>query len=227
MSKKTLLSVLLVAVLVFAAGLGTFAWFTDSAKSNQNIESGTLIIDLQRDYDVEHEIGFGNMLPGDTTDTIRFVIKNDGTTNLGMFRQFESYGYEDLAKNLLVTNYRVRDWSTIDAYEEEWCELNYGEDFSLFDLANRPAEFTQSWYELGLKPGYDQEIEIAFKLNTDAGDTLQGKKAGLRLNVKGLQINGEAIEDVLGEQIYTGKTSALVAKLNRDINDNRQTYLDE
>ncbi len=46
MSKKALLSLLLIGVLAFGAGLGTYAWFTSQATSTDNVfETGTLVID--------------------------------------------------------------------------------------------------------------------------------------------------------------------------------------
>lgn len=80
MNKKVLISILLIGVMAFGIGMGTFAYFTSQATSANNIfETGTLEIGLG-----ENASGFinaSNWQPGDST-TANLAVSNTGSLEL-------------------------------------------------------------------------------------------------------------------------------------------------
>lgn len=84
MKKRVVLSLVLVAMLAFGIGMGTYAWFTDEAVVADNVfETGTLDIGVNYFAIPEQPwfIGFENMKPGDSETRI-LTVKNSGSLNL-------------------------------------------------------------------------------------------------------------------------------------------------
>lgn len=78
MSKKALLSLLLIGVLAFGAGLGTYAWFTSQATSTDNVfETGTLKIGT--DGDVQQILNVGNIHPNWESEVKTITVQNTGS----------------------------------------------------------------------------------------------------------------------------------------------------
>lgn len=76
MNKKVLLVALLVGMLAFGAGFGTFAWWTTSVESTENVfEAGELAFTNTGDIQSGHT--FAQMYPGWDESTV-LAITNDG-----------------------------------------------------------------------------------------------------------------------------------------------------
>ena len=90
MSKKAMVSLLLIGLMAFGAGIGTYAWFTSQATSTGNtFTAGTLTVGLDHGDTVELNLGdTGNMQPGDVTEQIEVMVTNDGSLDLAYFGYF-------------------------------------------------------------------------------------------------------------------------------------------
>lgn len=91
MSKKAMVSLLLIGLMAFGAGLGTYAWFTSQATSAGNtFSAGNLVVDLNDNARNEtFDLGvIGNMQPGDKTGEAVFEFLNTGSLNLAWFGRF-------------------------------------------------------------------------------------------------------------------------------------------
>lgn len=83
MNKKILLVALLIGMLAFGAGLGTYAWFTSQATSENNeFTAGTLIINENTTaLPVTAPATLGDLKPGDSEE-YSFDVDNTGSLNL-------------------------------------------------------------------------------------------------------------------------------------------------
>lgn len=89
MNKKVIISLVLIAVMAFGAGLGTFAWFTSQATSGDNtFATGTLKVELNESDKAEVE--FSNLYPGMPEIRKEYTIENAGTLPLD-FRISSNY----------------------------------------------------------------------------------------------------------------------------------------
>lgn len=80
MKKKLVLSIVLVGLLAFGAGLGTFAWFTSTDSSDGNVfATGTL--ELTATEDGAGKLEFDNAQPGDSVERT-LTIDNAGSLAL-------------------------------------------------------------------------------------------------------------------------------------------------
>jgi spore coat-associated protein N len=80
MNKKLLICVLLIGVMAFGIGMGTFAYFTSQATSTDNVfETGELKIGLGSN--AEGFVSGDNWQPGSSV-TEDLVVSNDGTLDL-------------------------------------------------------------------------------------------------------------------------------------------------
>jgi len=79
MKIKVILSLILVGILAFAAGLGTVAYFTSQATSDDNVfQTGTLIIGAPDNGTNEGVFSFNNWYPG-YSETKSIEVKNLGS----------------------------------------------------------------------------------------------------------------------------------------------------
>lgn len=77
MSKKLIISLMLIGILAFGAGLGTFAYFTSTATSSDNVfETGTLVIDNPGTLTTDLEVD--NIYPTWTTSKT-VTVHNSGS----------------------------------------------------------------------------------------------------------------------------------------------------
>jgi predicted ribosomally synthesized peptide with SipW-like signal peptide len=116
MSKKILMSILMLAVAVGIVGAGTYAWWSDSVTSTGNtLSTGSLQLTVNGSSDPLAPVHVGPMSPGDTED-FHYVAKNEGTVdgNLSAVGSFEDVGTGTLSQVLQVENVTV-DGTTVAA----------------------------------------------------------------------------------------------------------------
>lgn len=128
MSKKALLSLLLIGVLAFGAGLGTYAWFTSTATSQNNeFEAGTIQLDVNGASDAQNfEIDLKDNLiqPSDVLTTgeggySTITIRNKGNLPMATFGRFTLEGNmtdEEIqfARDIKILDYSVRFYDEND-----------------------------------------------------------------------------------------------------------------
>lgn len=89
MKKRLVISLVLVGLLAFGAGLGTYAWFTSSATSTDNIfTTGTLSVNCATPstpgtvtVTESDSVVLGNLQPGDK-QSFSFDVSNTGSLNM-------------------------------------------------------------------------------------------------------------------------------------------------
>lgn len=120
MKKRMILSYILIVALMFGAGMGTFAWFTSSVKSTNNVfATGSLTLGLSGQTTESKPFSFGGYVaPGDivTVDNSgesgmsEIIIENTGSLDMGLFFGFEldeTEGDYNLADMLYFTNFKM------------------------------------------------------------------------------------------------------------------------
>ena len=202
MKRKAILSLMLVAVLMIGASLGTYAWFTSTATSSDSqFSTGTLKLATEgkKSFDI---VEIKELLQtGAEIETEPIIIENKGNLDLAMFKRFNMSGSTELAKKIKVTKFVVNDWSAKDE------DLAKDANLSLYDLVNWESEVSsEHWTVLGLREGQAQTIELKFMVDEDAGNEIQGK--GLTLSM-----------EILATQMKAGAIKALNTKLEL-LNDN-------
>lgn len=81
MNKKLVISLVLIGVLAFGLGIGSYAWFTSTATSSNNLfETGTLVINV--DSPIITVAEFGNIYPSWNSGVKEYDVKNEGTLDL-------------------------------------------------------------------------------------------------------------------------------------------------
>ncbi len=159
---KIVLSVVLIGLLTFGVGMGSFAWFTSQATSEENVfETGTLEIGVPEGNDgVTAFISGANWAPGSTvTETI-------DVSNLGSL----DFKYK-------VSASRVAEADTQDEADSTYLydklevvvsdgdgELYNGSLSGLIDVL----------CDAGLASGASETLTITVTLPTDADNTYQG-----------------------------------------------------
>ncbi len=84
MNKKIIISLLLVGVLAFGLGLGSYAWFTSQATSTDNtFTTGRLSVNNETAFNTAQVglVNLGNLKPGDL-ERFTFDVKNTGTLEM-------------------------------------------------------------------------------------------------------------------------------------------------
>lgn len=215
MNKKLIISLVMIGILAFGAGLGTFAWFTSTAASTGGtFTAGTLKIDVNGSLDNDEKfaiIPIDKMAPGDDPIFKTLTITNEGNLNLAMFKKFSLSAPEGmtpeqaeaLAKQILVTSFEVKDWSEPEGIEiavpeiwngnNQWDAENDGRA-TLYDLTHATRELGGGWFGIGLMPGETQTITIGLQLDRNAGNDVQGLATNLGVEVVATQVNDDAIK---------------------------------
>ncbi|MFA5523529.1 MAG: TasA family protein [Tissierellales bacterium] len=166
MSKKALLSLLLIGVLAFGAGLGTFAWFTSQATSTDNVfETGTLIIG--ENEEIEHILTVENIYPSWESEVKEIEVKNTGSLEFKYRMSVEA-----LIGNLLY-----------DGTTPLQVKVDNGEFTDINDLG---------YVELGtIKPSETGTFEIQFRLPQEADNEYQDAQASITFVFDATQVNNE------------------------------------
>lgn len=79
MKKRLILTTIIIGILSFGIGMGTFAYFTSTATSKGNVfAAGTLKLGIPNEGDNAGFINFENKQPGESVEA-KLVVKNFGT----------------------------------------------------------------------------------------------------------------------------------------------------
>lgn len=233
MNKKLVISLVLIGALAFSLGLGSYAWFSSEAVSENNVfASGTLELEVNGEKDGDYTINFGdvsNLAPGDSTGVAEIKIKNVGSINIGMFRKFTCDDSEELAKQLEVVNYTVNDWATEGTLDltthEHWLtdrwDLNGDGYVTLYELANKPYDFGGGWAILGLMPGEEQTVTLGLKLREEAGNEVQGLTVNLGMQIYATQTKADAIKDTMEGKGLTATYAEIESELARQFSSTK------
>lgn len=126
MNKKVIISLVLIGVLAFGAGIGTYAWFTSNAITTANtFTAGTLTVGLDANNNsTEKEFAIeGNLQPGDfitkgQNGYSSIEIKNTGNLDIATFFRFAVT--EDAGRTVDDTTYKLADMIIIDDMKMEF-----------------------------------------------------------------------------------------------------------
>ncbi|WP_026478955.1 SipW-dependent-type signal peptide-containing protein [Alkaliphilus transvaalensis] len=165
MNKKLLISLLLIGVLAFGAGLGTMAWFTNSSSSANNVfQTGTLAISGPANKDISSTFDVGNIYPT-WSDSKTITVKNTGS---------------------LPFKYRVSVSSTRDTL------LYKGEDGLRIQIGDGPQMPLNQLvnYDLGVIAAGEQGLlNITFSLPATANNQYQALKDSFTFTFEATQVN--------------------------------------
>ncbi|WP_202708156.1 TasA family protein [Sporosalibacterium faouarense] len=138
MKKRLVLSLLLVGLLAFSAGMGTFAWFASQATSSNNtFAAGTLTVSLegqdteQNDFSIDGPIQPGDIVTRDSNGDPGYAtieIVNSGSLDLGYFDNFvldddpNDETDTKLAEAIYIKNWKNSLWKTDgdEGYTQLW-----------------------------------------------------------------------------------------------------------
>lgn len=209
MNRKIIMSVFVIAILTFALGAGTSAYFSDTAESTSNtFTAGTLDLQLRNDAvgswadGVTATWSSSNLAPGDTVSAeLRF--KNVGTTGAWVIRiggenlvenDANDDASPDLADKILITElYYSELGAYIPANLVSYYEPIFGNGDGNFTL----REFVTSAYSMvfwiGPHPptqyylpangGRVEMLNMTFSFVADAGNEYQADSASFDLKV--------------------------------------------
>ena len=237
--RKRLISAMLVLVMMVSTLLGTtYAWFTDSVKSEGNkIESGTLKIDLLHSVDgvwtslrdePNHKIfNYDNWEPGYTrveslkianvgSLALKYKLSMaiaDGTAILGE-------NGENLAD--VIDVYVIYGASTAQSFNDIKATWTY--KGTLSDVMNNPADFVGG----NLTPSENEQLlTVALHMSEEAGNEYQNLSVGdIYVNLIATQLGAES--DSFGNDydadvifpITVGKLYSASAPVTADVNGN-------
>lgn len=222
MKKRLVLTLMLIGLLAFGAGLGTYAWFTSTATSTDNVfETGTLNLDVNNNNGEPFALNLGtinNMQPGDLTDEVSVNIKNDGSLDLVWFGKIILLGDTKLAEALYVEDMKM-EFLDKDGYSDIWEPTDhfihegkgYGTYANYYDtlidnnmgvitlekFLNDNAMGAGNGVQMGaLKPDFAYRLTFKLGLAKKAGNEYQGDQVNalsLKYIVNATQVNAEAI----------------------------------
>jgi predicted ribosomally synthesized peptide with SipW-like signal peptide len=247
MNKKLILGILLIGVLAFGAGLGTFAWFTAGVASTSNtFTTGTLALDdgIKEAFDLTGTVG--NLKPSDVTRLVSLDIVNDGSLDLAWFGKFvvtnDEFTLNGVQRSLTEAMY-------IDYMKMEFLKPDGGswEPKDEFIVNGRGAGTYARHFEglvdqklqvitlksflkdntmgagpgvqMGaLKPGYSYRLSFRLGLAPLANNDYQGRTMNIGYQVNATQLNPNALVALFeGIDYLTGNGSAHEAWLNQQL----------
>lgn len=122
MKKRALLSLLLIGVLAFGAGLGTYAWFTSQATSTDNVfETGTLKID--DNGNVQQILEIENIYPSWTSEVKTITVENTGSLEFKYRMSVEALTNNPLYDGDTPLQVKVNDNDFVDINKLGYVEL--------------------------------------------------------------------------------------------------------
>lgn len=213
MKRNIIISLILIGLLAFGAGFGTYAWFTSQAVSGNNeFKSGT--IKLKELGESDFKLGaIDNMAPGDVTDVATIEIKNIGTLDLAWFGHFAFSGDEELKEALYIDYAKMEffeDGILDEAATDEF--IVNGEPSGQYAAGWQPAVDEEkgvvtlnkflAYNAMGPGPGYQagalipgNSCKFSIKLGflPTAGNEYQGKSLNIKYIVDATQINQGAL----------------------------------
>lgn len=151
MKKKAIISLVLIAMLAFGIGAGSFAWFTSQATSTDNVfTAGTLTIDSPGTI-ATSDLGVSNIYPS-WNESKTVTVHNNGSLDFKYRMSVQA-----LTENILY-----------DGTTPLQVKVNGG------DWENINALGVDGYIELGtIAAGGDDTFTIAFRLPEAANDTYQ------------------------------------------------------
>lgn len=236
MKKRLVLALLLVGLLAFGAGIGTYAWFTSTATSTNNeFVTGTLKLDINGEGDEEFNLDLGpigNLAPGEKTDEVSIEIKNDGSLDLVWFGKFVINDEEGLSNAIYIDDMKmeflddegeINNWEVTDHFIKDGKGYGeYGDHYdglideamgviTLANFLNDNAMGAGNGVQMGaLKPGYSYRLTFTLGMAEAAGNEYQGKSMDLAYTIDATQVNEGAISSLLeSEEHLSGDVSHL------------------
>lgn len=166
MSRRVLLSVLLIGLLAFGVGMGTFAWFTDTAKSQENLfETGTLTIDVNSPMIATAD--FDNIYPSWDSGKIGYEVRNTGSLDFKYRMKVES-----VDSILYNGDYAIE------------VSINGGEFVQIDEVGT---------VEIGeIAAGQTGNLDLQFRLPEGADNDYQDESASFTFVFEATQVNNEA-----------------------------------
>ena len=160
MKKKVIISLVLIAIMAFGIGAGSYAWFTSEAKSEDNVfTAGTLKIEANETKRFEKDIN--NIYPS-WEDSNTITIVNAGTLPL-KFRVLMEASESELFSGDYPLQIKIND--------EDYTSV---EDFEPFVFGS-------------LDVGASVDLEISYKLPEGASNDYQGKTGTLSFTFEATQ----------------------------------------
>jgi len=168
MSKKLIISLVMIGILAFGAGLGSYAWFTSEAVSSDNVfETGTLKIGDEEGEGriVPTELGFDKIFPS-WERTYSVEVENNGSLEF-------KYGIESIT---------LKEGSELLYKGPNGLEISFdGTTFMSLDKVD--------YQYLGrIAAGKKGSFDVTFRLPYTAGDEFQGLSATLIINFYATQV---------------------------------------
>lgn len=156
MNKKVIISLILIAALAFGAGLGTFAYYTKTFESKNNIiKAATFEVDTQGNLTGEKNFEIDKFAPGFNGFWEFFVDRTNSHVRVGSYNinVNTTYAYD----NQVWENYLFRTGTPIifDLYRhnsitDEWGPVEYNIDMNrdYTVLANDNDAYKSDWFRL-------------------------------------------------------------------------------
>jgi hypothetical protein len=214
------------AIIVAAAAVvvgGTYSWFTaQNTTSVVQADSATLSLDENGFANFEFGDIVGHMAPGDKTDEVTIVIKNDGTTDLAWFGDWVFTGGNKLREALYVDYAEMKfkrpdgtEWESADNFitngvgsgsYPSWFNTLAGLPTSPFGVvslkswdANNGMGSAPYEHMGALKPDYSYELTFKLGFAKDAGNEYQADvtdPVNISFKVDATQINAAALDEL-------------------------------
>ncbi|MDI6706592.1 MAG: TasA family protein [Bacillota bacterium] len=209
MKKRIVLSLVLVGMLAFGLGMGTFAWFTSQATSTNNtFAAGTLWLgEGQPDVSSEADFVIAELQPAEAKSAgDGYTLTNTGSLpmRLSAVAEWEVEKDEDneYEEDPSLDLYYIKPTVTIDQEEFEAEDFILVEDFEdwLNDVFGRLHEDTDD--EGHFLPDDSLVLSFEILLHEDAGNGYQGAVLSLNLVITGNQLN-RPVEDQEEEEELT------------------------
>jgi predicted ribosomally synthesized peptide with SipW-like signal peptide len=170
MKKRLILTTIIIGVLSFGIGMGTFAYFTSTATSKGNVfAAGTLEIGASNEGEDQGVIEFKDKAPGDNA-VARLVVKNIGSIPF-RYKASAASTSDDLTLynqlNLIV--------------KSGWTEIYNG----------KLSDFVGKDVNTSLAAGADETLAFVLTFPADSGNEYQGAKANIQFTFDATQVNAQ------------------------------------
>lgn len=167
MKKRLIITTIIIGVLSFAIGMGTFAYFTSQATSKNNVfAAGTLKIGVPNEGENAGVIKFENKQPGDFQEA-SLVVKNLGTLPF-KYKVTTSSAIED-----------VLLYNKLDLVVKLNNQVVYNGKLSGFNKEINP----------NLAAGAEETLTFTLTFPADSGNEYQGKTSNILFTFDATQTN--------------------------------------
>ncbi len=238
MNKKIIISVLLIGVLAFSLGLGSYAWFTSQATSSDNtFTTGTLRLDQGglEAFNLNDEVN--KLKPSDITRLITIDIINDGSLDLAWFGKFivsdDTFVLNDETRSLTEAIYieemqmeflkpdEHSQWEPTDKFIVNGRGSGtYGGHYdglvdstlgviTLKNFLNDNAMGVGAGVQMGaLKEDYSYRLSFKLGFAPLANNDYQGRTMKIEYQVNATQLNANALNALFDQVNYISGTAA-------------------